>query len=298
MEIAFLGMGIMGAPMAASCIKAGHDVVVYNRNPAKTGPLVELGARAAATPAEAVRGRKMALMCVEASADVENVLFGENGVIHGMPHKTEPPFIVIDHSTISPLATESFAEHIKLHGGLYLDAPVSGGPGGAKEGKLAIMCGGPAEAFARALPVLEAMGKTIVHVGTRSGDGQRAKLVNQVVVAINCLATTEGMRLGQAMGLDMDKVMAAITKGAAGSWSLSNLGPKWLEGDFRPGFRLRHLMKDLGYCSETIDSLDDQEIEFPAIDLALDVVRKAVKAGHGDENIHAMERIFVAEKQS
>ncbi|MCE5228149.1 NAD(P)-dependent oxidoreductase [bacterium] len=293
MEIAFLGMGLMGAPMAANCIKAGHDVVVYNRTPEKNEPLVKLGARAAATPAEAVRGRRMTLICVEASEDVEQVIFGENGIVHGMPQSGEPPFVVVDHSTISPIATEEFAKRLKNDfGALYLDAPVSGGTVGAQQGTLTVMCGGPLEAFERARPVLEAMATSITHIGTRNGDGQKAKIINQVVVAINCLATDEAVRLGQALGLDMDKVLSAITKGAAGSWSLQNLGPRWLAGDFEPGFRLRHLLKDLGYCSESIDHLEDKNAEYPAIWLALGIVARAVQAGYGDENIHAMEKIF------
>ncbi len=293
MEIAFLGMGLMGAPMAANCLKAGHDVVVYNRTAAKTEPLVELGAKAAATPAEAVAGRRMALICVEASRDVEEVIFGEHGVVHGIESSSDKPFVVVDHSTISPVATAEFAERLKReYGTLYLDAPVSGGEIGAKAGTLSIMCGGPVEAFETARPALEAMGRTITHIGTRNGDGQKAKMINQVVVAINCLATDEAMRLGQALGVDMEKVLPAITQGAAGSWSLANLGPRWLAGDFAPGFRLRHLVKDLGYCSESIETLDDKNAEFPAIWLALGIATRAVQAGYGEENIHAMEKIF------
>ncbi len=294
MEIAFIGMGLMGAPMALNCLKAGHDVVVYNRTGSKTEPLRAAGAGVAPTPAEAVRGRREAHICVEDSEDVEAVIFGAEGLVAGLPRSMEPPVVIVDHSTISPLATERMAQRLKReHGVLYLDAPVSGGTTGAAAGTLTIMCGGPTEAFERAAAVLEAMGKTIVHVGRRNGDGQRAKLINQVVVAINCIATTEAMRLGEAMGVEMGKVLEAITQGAAGSWSLTNLGPAWLSRNFAPGFRLRHLLKDLRHASTLLEQLpSERAVQFPGVELALEMVQRAVETGHGDENIHAMGRVF------
>lgn len=296
MKIAFLGMGIMGSAMAANCLRAGHQLTVYNRTPAKCEPLRQAGAWVAPTPAEAARGQEAVLLCVEDTPDVEAVLFGEHGVTHGLPDPslsgTEPPVLVIDHSTVSAAATEGFARRIESERrALYLDVPVTGGDVGAREGTLAFMCGGSAEAFARARPLLEAMGKVIVHIGPRHGDGQRAKMINQLIVAINCMATTEGLRLGEAMGLDLDKVMAAISQGAAGSWSLSNLGPRWLRRDFKPGFRLRHLLKDLRFCQEAIESASGPA-NFPAAELALELVQKSVQADSGDLNIHAMAKIF------
>ena len=156
--------------------------------------------------------------------------------------------------------------------------------------------GGPAEAFARARVLFEAMGRTIVHVGTRPGDGQRCKMINQLVVAINCVATTEAMRLCEAVGLDPATVLSAISQGAAGSWSLSNLGPKTAARDWAPGFRLRHLLKDLGYCHEAIAGLDEGSTDaFPGVRLARELVRRGVEAGHDDDNIHAIARLFLRE---
>jgi 3-hydroxyisobutyrate dehydrogenase len=209
--------------------------------------------------------------------------------------------LIIDHSTIAPEAEADFARRLdEAAGAQYLDAPVSGGDSGARAGTLSIMAGGPAAAFERARPLLEAMGRTIIHIGERPGDGQRAKLVNQLVVAINCLATTEALRLGEAMGLDLDKVLAAIGQGAAGSWSLNNLGPKWLARDFAPGFRLRHLRKDLRLCEEVMARLagDAADERFPGAALMRRLVGAAVDAGHGDENIHAVGRPFIAESAS
>jgi 3-hydroxyisobutyrate dehydrogenase len=300
MEIAFVGMGLMGAPMAANCLKAGHAVTVTNRTAAKCEPLRETGAAVAATPAEAARGKEAVLICVEDTPDVEAVLFGPDGIAEGLKDRgrgesrTGPP-IVIDHSTISAEATAGFARRLKeATGALFLDAPVSGGDVGAKAGTLSIMCGGPAEAFDRARPLLEAMGKTITHVGPNNGDGQRCKMINQLVVAINCVATTEAMRLCETLGLDAATVLSAISQGAAGSWSLSNLGPKTTARDWAPGFRLRHLLKDLGFCAEAIAGKSLQpQTDFPGLALAHRLVKHGVTAGHGEENIHALARAFM-----
>ncbi len=294
MEIAFLGMGLMGAPMAANLLRAGHDVVVYNRTASKTEPLRALGARVAATPAAAAQGRRLIMICVEDSQAVGQVLFGEQGVANGLTPGDDPPPLVIDHSTISPAATADFAARLAAErSALYLDAPVSGGQPGAIAGTLSIMCGGPLEAYQMALPAFEAMGRTIVHIGPRHGDGQRAKIINQVLVAIHAIATDEAMRLGESLGLDMEKVLSAITQGAAGSWSLANLGPRWLARDFAPGFRLRHLLKDLGFCLEALESLPaGADQTYPGIALALDLFNRAAAAGYGEDNIHAVERIF------
>jgi 3-hydroxyisobutyrate dehydrogenase len=291
-------MGLMGAPMALNCLKAGHRVRVWNRTPAKCDPLAAAGAEVAPTPADAAREREIVLLCVEDTPDVEAVLFGPAGVAGGLKRGVQPPPIVIDHSTISPAGEARFAARLAREAGaLYLDAPVSGGDVGAKAGTLSIMCGGPAAAFERARPLLETMGRTITHIGSRVGDGQRAKLVNQVVGAINCIATTEAMRMGEAMGLDMARVLAAISQGAAGSWSLSNLGPRFLQREFKAGFRMRHLLKDLNYCREAIaDTAPGAWEKFPGVQLACEVVERAVAQGHGEENIHAMGRVFLDER--
>jgi len=296
MRLAFLGLGIMGSAMARNCLKAGHDVTVYNRTAAKCEPLRESGAALAATPAQAAADKEAVLLCVEDTPDVAEVLFGARGAIHGLPASAnDPRVLVIDHSTISAEATARFAERLERERGVdYLDAPVSGGDVGARAGTLSIMVGGRAEAYARAVPLLRAMGQVITHIGTRHGDGQRAKTINQLVVAINCLATSEAMRLGEGLGLDMDKVLAAIGQGAAGSWSLANLGPRWLRRDFEPGFRLRHLLKDARFFEEAIGALGGEAAAtFPGARLALDLVRRSVEAGNGELNINAMEKIFL-----
>lgn len=290
MEIAFIGMGIMGAAMAANCLKAGHPVTVYNRTRKKAEALRALGAGVAESPAAAARGKQAVLICVEDTADVEQVLFSTEGVAAGLPPAAAgvEPVMVLDHSTIAAEAEAGFAHRLEAAcAARYMDAPVTGGDVGAREGTLTFMCGGEEATFQRALPLLQAMGRRFVHIGPRPGDGQRAKMVNQVVVALNCIATTEGMRLGEALGLDMSKVLEAIGHGAAGSWSLNHIGPRWLARDFAPGFRLRHLLKDVQFCEQAIR---DQPAEFPGLRQALELIRRSVEAGNGDLNINAMEK--------
>ncbi len=299
MKIAFLGMGIMGSSMAANCLKAGHELTVFNRTPSKCEPLAAMGATVASTPSEASRGCEAVLMCVSDTPDVEAVIFGPDGVVEGIgggsSGEVDRPVLVVDHSTISATSTEEFSGRLEESANaLLLDAPVSGGDKGAREGTLSIMCGGSEAAFERAQPLLEAMGRNIVHVGTRSGDGQRTKMINQLLCAVNCVATTEAMRLGEHMGIDMQKVLQAVTQGAGGSWSLSNLGPRFLERDFEPGFRLKHLMKDVEFCLEAIHGPgpSGKQPEFPGLNLAHSIIVQSVEAGNGDDNIHGMAKIY------
>jgi 3-hydroxyisobutyrate dehydrogenase len=286
MKIAFLGMGLMGAPMALNCLRAGHDVTVWNRTRNKCDALEEAGAAVAATPVEAARGRDAVLLCVDDNAAVEAVLFGAaEGIERGA--------LVIDHSTIAPAAEARFAERLLREcGATLLDAPVTGGDSGARAGTLSIMVGGPVEAFARAEPLLRAMGKTVTHIGAQTGDGQRAKLLNQMVVAINLMATTESMRLGERLGLNMQGVLAAIGGGAAGSWSLNNLAPKWLARNFTPGFRLRHLLKDVRYALEMLRESGGAAGQFPTLALACELLERAVAAGLGDAGTQTLGAIF------
>jgi 3-hydroxyisobutyrate dehydrogenase-like beta-hydroxyacid dehydrogenase len=299
MNIAFLGMGIMGSSMAKNCLKAGHDLTVFNRTASKCEPLARLGARVASTAAEAAKDKEAVLICISDTPDVEQVIFGEDGIVVGLGKGStanlDEPILVVDHSTISSTRTEQFAQRLAAEApAMLLDAPVSGGDKGAREGTLSIMCGGSGRAFEKARPLLEAMGKNIVHVGTRSGDGQRTKMINQLLCAVNCVATTEAMRLGEYLGVDMQKVLQAVTQGAGGSWSLSNLGPRFLERDFDPGFRLRHLMKDVEICLEAINGPDRSggKPDFPGLKLAQSMIVQSVQAGHGDDNIHGMARIY------
>ncbi len=245
-RVGFVGLGIMGGPMATNLMKAGFKLTVWNRTPARAQPLVEQGAALAQSPADVAAASEVTVSCVSDSPDVEAVALGDQGIIHGAP----PGSIYIDCSTISPAVARSVADAMQQRDVAMLDAPISGGDVGAKAGTLAIMVGGEAEAFDRCLPIFEAMGKTIVHVGP-SGAGQVVKLCNQVAGALNLLAMAEAVTLSRQAGVDPVKMLEVVSAGAAGSWMLANLGPRAVEGDFAPGFMVELMQKDLRLIAET-----------------------------------------------
>lgn len=239
-RVGFVGLGIMGAPMAANLLKAGFALTVWNRTPARMEPLLALGASAANSPAAVAAASEVTLSCVTNSPDVEAVALGPNGIAGG----AAPGSVYIDCSTISPETARRVAHELSGRGIAMLDAPVSGGDIGAKAGTLAIMAGGQAEVFARCLPVLEAMGKTVVHVGP-VGSGQVVKLCNQVAGGLNLLAMAEAISLARGAGVDPAKMLEVVGAGAAGSWMLSNLAPRAIRGDYAPGFMVDLMQKDL-----------------------------------------------------
>lgn len=283
MKVGFVGLGIMGKPMARNLMRAGFELAVWNRTAARCDDVVSEGARRGNSPAELARSCDAVITIVSDTPDVESVLFGAGGVAEGIG----PGKVVIDMSTISPEATERFAARLAERGADLLDAPVSGGEVGAIEARLAIMVGGRAEAFERCLPLFQAMGKNIVHLGP-SGSGQRCKLVNQIVGAVNILATAEGLRFAQAAGLDAGKVLSAITRGAAGSWMLENLGPKMVRGDWRPGFLVRLQDKDLRLVREAADRMG---LDLPTARLAATMFADATRVGHGEQGTQALFQI-------
>jgi 3-hydroxyisobutyrate dehydrogenase len=240
-RVGYIGLGIMGSAMARHLIQAGFEVTVWNRTAARCGPLVALGTAQADSPADlASRGPEVICLNVTDTPDVEQVLFGPRGVAEG----AQAGLIVIDHSTISPAATQQFARRLAERGVTLLDAPVSGGDVGARNGTLSIMVGGPAEAFQICLPLLRAMGKTITHVG-ESGLGQVCKACNQAAGASALMGVCEAIALAQCNGLDPRKMLEVVGGGAAASWALTNLGPKIVAGDFAPGFMVDLMLKDL-----------------------------------------------------
>jgi 3-hydroxyisobutyrate dehydrogenase len=239
-KVGLIGLGIMGIPMARNLMKAGFEVTVYNRTTAKAERLAAEGAKTAKTPREVAGNNPVVITMVSDTPDVESVILGENGVIESI----RPDAVVIDMSTISPRATRGIAQKLAEKKAHMLDAPVSGGEGGAIAGTLSIMVGGEAEIFARCLPILQAMGKNIIHVGDH-GMGQTTKLMNQILVAGNLNAVCEALVFAQKQGLDLEKAIDAVKGGAAGSWQLTNLGPKIIKRDFQPGFMVDLLQKDL-----------------------------------------------------
>lgn len=242
-RVGFVGLGIMGGPMAANLLKAGFKVTVWNRSPRRMEPLLELGAAGAGSPAEVAVASEVTISCVTNSPDVEAVALGPGGIAEGAARGSA----YIDCSTISPAVAREVAAALAKRGVEMLDAPVSGGDVGAKAGTLAIMVGGEAGTFVRCRPVLEAMGKTIVHVGP-AGSGQVVKLCNQVAGGLNLLALAEAVALARKAGVDPAKMLEVVGAGAAGSWMIQNLGPRAIAGDFAPGFMVGLMQKDLRLC--------------------------------------------------
>ena len=242
MEIAWIGTGIMGAPMARRLLKAGHRVRVYNRSPEKARKLIADGADVAADPIDAAKGAGVVFIMVPDTPDVESVAAKIEPVANGDQ-------LIIDMSTIAPTAERAIAARMRAKGAEYLDAPVSGGETGAIEGTLTIMVGGAVAAFDRARPLLEALGKRITYMG-ESGAGQVTKLANQIAVALSLEAAAEALLFARKGGLDPARVLDAIGAGAAASWQLNNLGPKIIARDYRPGFFVKLIRKDLRLVTE------------------------------------------------
>jgi 3-hydroxyisobutyrate dehydrogenase len=244
-KVGFIGLGIMGMPMARNLLKAGFEVVVYNRTASKAEALAKEGARKASSPKELAMECPVVITIVSDTKDVEAVILGEDGVIEG----ARPGSVVIDMSTISPKVTREIAACLKEKGISMLDAPVSGGDVGAIKATLAIMVGGDGEVFQRCRPIFGALGKNIVHVGG-NGMGQTVKLMNQVLVVGNLYAVVEALVFAQKSGADLEKAINAVKGGAAGSWQLANLGPRIIKRDFSPGFMVDLVQKDLRLVME------------------------------------------------
>jgi 3-hydroxyisobutyrate dehydrogenase len=283
MKVAFIGMGTMGAPMALNILKCGHQVTVHNRTREKEIPVADAGASRAESPKKAASGANIIITCVSDTPDVENVILGEDGAIFG----ASPDSMIVDMSTISPTATRNIAESLLQNDIKMIDAPVSGGSEGAQNGTLAIMVGGKTADVQRAMPVLEAMGKTITHVGP-IGAGQITKAINQIIIAGTYLSVAEGMVLGMKAGLDMQKVVQAISGGAAGSWVLSNRAVNMVNNDYPLGFRVRLHHKDMRIALEAAKELG---VTMPAASLVDQIENGLLGRGYGDEDISAIARI-------
>ncbi|MCG6892380.1 MAG: NAD(P)-dependent oxidoreductase [Desulfobacteraceae bacterium] len=282
MKVAFIGMGTMGAPMAMHILKAGFPLVVHNRTREREKPLAEKGAVRAASPREAATGADVVVTCVSDTPDVRAILLGEDGVLYGI----ETGAVVVDMSTISPAATREIAAAFSEKGVHMVDAPVSGGSEGAQKGTLSIMVGGDAEQVQRVRPVLETMGKTITHIGP-VGSGQLAKAINQIVIAGVYWGVAEGVALGLKAGLDMEKVVQALSGGAAGSWVMDNRSNNMIENHYPLGFRLQLHRKDLVIGLEAARELG---VTLPVSALVEQAESGLIGRGYGDEDISAVAR--------
>jgi 3-hydroxyisobutyrate dehydrogenase-like beta-hydroxyacid dehydrogenase len=279
MEIAWIGTGIMGAPMARNLMRAGHRLRLYNRSAKKAMALAAEGSEVtvAADPAAAAGGAEAVFVMVPDTPDVESVV-GRIGpaLRHGQ--------LVIDMSTIAPGAERAIAERLAKAGVDYLDAPVSGGESGAIEGTLTIMVGGAEPAYKRALPLFEKLGRRVTYIGP-PGAGQMTKLANQVAVALTLEATAEALALAENGGLDPARVLEAIGAGAAGSWQLSNLGPKIIAHDWRPGFFVKLIRKDLRLVS---DAAREGGLALPGLALMQSMFNAAAAFGHDLDGTQAV----------
>lgn len=241
-KVSFLGLGVMGYPMAGHLSRAGWNVTVYNRTHSKSERWTqEYTGQHAATPAHAAEDADAILLCVGNDEDIREVLIGKQGAFHAL----KPGCIVIDHTTASATVAREMAQHAAAKQATFIDAPVSGGQAGAEKGTLSIMCGGPIAAYERALPLLTAYGTTIEHMGD-TGAGQLTKMVNQICIAGLLQGLSEALAFGERANLDMEKVLKVISNGAAGSWQLSNRGHTMLKRSFDFGFAVDWMRKDLG----------------------------------------------------
>ncbi len=245
LTIGWVGTGVMGAPMAGHLLAAGHALRVSTRTRARAEDLVEQGAQWCATPAAAAEGADVVCTMVGYPADVREVVLGDDGVLGALGDGG----LLIDFTTSSPGLAEEIHAAAAERGAEALDAPVSGGDVGARNGTLVVMAGGSEAAFARAQPVFDAVGERIVHCGP-PGAGQHTKMMNQVAIAAGMIAVCEALLYAQRAGLDLERAVETIGGGAAGSWSLANYGPRILKGDLEPGFKVDHFVKDLGLALE------------------------------------------------
>lgn len=285
-RVGFVGLGIMGSPMARNALKAGFPVTVTNRTLARAKPLAEAGATVVATPREVAERSDLVVTMVTSSPDVEAVTFGTDGIAAG----AHPKLLAIDMSTISPAASREIAKRAAANRPPFktLDAPVSGGEVGAIEARLAIMVGGDEADVTRAMPLFEALGKTIVHIGGHGG-GQACKLANQIAVALNNLGVSEALVFAKAQGIDLERTRQVIAGGAGSSWAMQNYAPKMLAGDFRPGFMVDLQQKDLRLI---LDNAYADHLSLPGTGLVHALYTALQKDGGGREGNHALLKVI------
>ena len=283
-SVGFIGLGIMGLPMAGHILKAGYPLTVYNRTRSKTRSLEAAGAAVAASPREVAENSRMIITMVSDSPDVEAVVAGPEGVLEGI----RPGSVVMDMSTISPQVERELDEQLRAKGCALVDAPVSGGDVGAQNATLAIMAGGDREAFDRAIPIFETMGKTITYCGP-VGSGQLTKLCNQILVAVTLMGVSEALVFAGKNGLDQGVMIEAVKGGAAGSWQLSNLAPRVVNRDFAPGFMVDLIQKDLRLVMESGAAA---QAALPASSLVNQLFRTSQARGEGLEGTQALVKVL------
>lgn len=283
-NVGFIGLGVMGKSMALNLLKAGITLYVYTRTKASAEKVLEKGAIWCETPAEVAKKTEVVFTIVGYPADVEEVYFGDDGLINAAKKDT----LLIDMTTSSPALAKKIYEACKEKGVDALDAPVSGGDIGAKKATLSIMCGGEEKVFKKALPFFEELGKTFTLMG-EAGAGQNTKAANQILVAANLFGAVEAIRYAELVDLDPTKVIEAISQGAAGSWQLVNNGKRIIERDFAPGFFIKHFLKDLNIALEVAEK---EMLNLPVLSLARNTFNAMSEKGFSEAGTQALYEYY------
>ena len=282
--VGFIGTGVMGSSMAGHLLAGGNEVHVYNRTKSKAEKLVEAGAVWEDSPASLAQKCDVIFTIVGYPKDVEEVYLGKNGLIGSAAEGS----LLVDMTTSSPKLAVRIWEAARARGVSFLDAPVTGGDRGAREARLTILAGGEKEDFERALPYFRLMGTNIRHMG-KAGCGQYTKLVNQITLAGTMTGMCEGLAFAKGCGLDQQEVLEAISGGAAGSWSLTNYGPRILKGDFDPGFFVKHYIKDMKLAEEAADEMG---LDLPALSLTRELYEEISEGGLGDYGTQSLYCLY------
>lgn len=283
-KIGFIGTGVMGSSIVKHLLKADYEVTVFTRTKEKAEALVGLGASWAETAGQATVNADIVLTMVGYPSDVEEVYYSENGILEN----AREGMIFIDMTTSSPALAKRIAADAEQKGISSIDAPVSGGDIGAQNGTLSIMCGGNEHIFEEVLPLLQEFGKQIVYQG-EAGAGQHAKMCNQIAIATNMIGVCEALAYGKEAGLDAETVLQSISSGAAGSWSLSNLAPRMIKGDFEPGFYVKHFLKDMNIA---LSEAEQMNLPLPGLQLAKEMYNELVEEGYGEKGTQVLYKQY------
>ncbi|HDU7583055.1 TPA: NAD(P)-dependent oxidoreductase [Listeria monocytogenes] len=283
-KIGFVGTGVMGSSMAGHLLEAGYEVLVYTRTKTKAEDLLDKGALWVETPGELANKVDILISMVGYPKDVEELYLGENGFLENLAVGT----VAIDMTTSSPALAKKMAEFGREKGIGVLDAPVSGGDIGAKNGTLSIMVGGSEDVFLKVKPIFDILGSSVILQGD-AGAGQHTKMVNQIAIASNMIGVTEAIIYAEAAGLNPSRVLDSISGGAAGSWSLANLIPRVLKDDFSPGFFIKHFIKDMGIA---ISEAKQMGLELPGLTLAEKIYQTLAEQGLSEEGTQALIKYY------
>ncbi|MFS0688269.1 NAD(P)-dependent oxidoreductase [Sporosarcina sp. 179-K 8C2 HS] len=283
-KIAFIGTGVMGSSIIKHLLRADYEVTVFTRTKEKAEALIEHGAKWAETAGLATAGADIVLTMVGYPTDVEEVYYSEAGIFEN----AREGMVFIDMTTSSPALAKKIAADAEKRGISSIDAPVSGGDVGAKNGTLSIMCGGNEQTFQEVLPLLQVFGKQIVYQG-EAGAGQHTKMCNQIAIATNMIGVCEALAYGKEAGLDLETVLKSISSGAAGSWSLSNLAPRMIKGDFEPGFYVKHFLKDMKIALAEAELM---KLPLPGLQLAKEMYNELVEEGYGEKGTQVLYKQY------